>query len=159
MLRDQLRESFRAEGSSDDLFFDEATQAAWKLRRIEEWTTMLIAAAFQGQPVPAPLARLFGADDESAMKRLERYEATARGALNRSLSHLRGFAAERAKERARKQAAETQAHSSPKPAQNPRNRTNPIPAPQTPGPTPEAPRPDAAPTSAPPAEPTSGSSR
>src|SRR5687767_2476866 len=73
LLRDQLRESFHAEGAIDGLFLDEATHAAWKLRRIEEWTTMLIHAAFQNQPVPGPLARLFGADHESAMKRLERY--------------------------------------------------------------------------------------
>ena len=143
MLRDQLRESFRAEGDIDDLFLDEATHAAWKLRRIEEWTTMLIAAAFQGQAVPAPLARLFGADHESAMKRMERYESSARGALNRSLSHLRAQAKQRlAEERER----ETQSRQA---AKSPHNRTNPIPpspapvtadrAPVAAGPAPAAP--------------------
>ena len=125
-LRDQLRESFHAEGAPgrggmDDLFLDLATHAAWKLRRLEEWTTMLIAAAFLGQPVPAPLARLFGADHEPAMKRLERYESTARGALNRALSHLRAQAKQRLAEQRER---ETQARQAAKP---PHNRTNPIP--------------------------------
>jgi hypothetical protein len=142
-IHDNFRAHFQLEDSViEDAFLDQATHANWKLLRIEEWTTMLVASAFQLEPVPAPIAVLFATDHQTAMRRLERYEASARASLNRALSYLRAGAAQREKARAeaREQARQAEeaaqgvakvAQDSTQPAKEAvktaQNKTNPIP--------------------------------
>jgi hypothetical protein len=146
-IHDNFRAHFQIEDSViDDAFLDQATHATWKLLRIEEWTTMLVASAFQLEAVPAPIALLFANDHQTAMRRLERYEASARASLNRALSCLRAAAAQREKTRAEARKAEQaakpeQAPSAATSAPIPHNQTKPISAaPDAPG-SPAAPSP------------------
>ena len=68
---------------------DEAALAWWKIRRINQWQTEIMTACMTDQPMPEPLARMFGANPEAALKTLHRYETSAHSLLNRALNHLR----------------------------------------------------------------------
>jgi hypothetical protein len=90
-LRNALAKRYRCTGADDVLWADEAALAWWKIRRITEYQTMLIDSAFADQPVPAPLARLFGDKHEKVMQTLHRHETSARSAMHRAVNQLRAL--------------------------------------------------------------------
>jgi hypothetical protein len=93
-LRQTIARRYHCTDVVGDMFADDAALAWWKIRRIAEWQAMLIDSAFADQPVPAPLARLFGDRHEKAMQTLQRYETSARSALHRAVHQLRALRAQ-----------------------------------------------------------------
>jgi hypothetical protein len=108
VLRNALLKRYRCSDADDAVWADEAAMAWWKIRRIAEWQAMLIDSAFADQPVPAPLARLFGDKHEKCMQTLHRHETSARSAMHRAINQLRVLRSqEAATERREKAEAKT----------------------------------------------------
>jgi hypothetical protein len=104
VLRDALLKRYRCSGADDAVWADEAAMAWWKIRRIAEWQAMLIDSAFADQPVPAPLARLFGDKHEKCMQTLHRHETSARSAMHRAINQLRALRSQEGATERREQA-------------------------------------------------------
>jgi hypothetical protein len=108
VLRNALLKRYRCSDAGDAVWADEAAMAWWKIRRIAEWQALLIDSAFADQPVPAPLARLFGDKHEKCMQTLHRHETSARSAMHRAINQLRVLRSqEAATERREKAEAKT----------------------------------------------------
>jgi hypothetical protein len=104
VLRNALLKRYRCSGADDAVWADEAAMAWWKIRRIAEWQAMLIDSAFADQPVPAPLARLFGDKHEKCMQTLHRHETSARSAMHRAINQLRALRSQEGATERREQA-------------------------------------------------------
>jgi hypothetical protein len=88
-IRRQVETVYHIDPGAENLFVDDAALAWLRLERIAAWEIAVIDSSLRNQEIPAPIARLFGADHDVALNRLHRYERDVRAALRRATAQLR----------------------------------------------------------------------